>query len=262
MNKVFRSLLLLLLVSVGLPHAGNAQQKVSRMVEVNSNLTNAMVYVDSVYVGRASDQHFSLPYHAKRLRLVPPNLDSWSVSPLIANLEMLAGDSLVLDLNFKYHYRVESIPYDAQVFLESPGGRTLLGETPLLYAIEDPIRGMLLVTKTGFEPLRLTPGEKIWNQHHVTLEANIDEEEIASTFWHPGNKSSRWIDFVAGSVAIASGVMAVRFKTKADRRYARYERSGDPTLRPSFERYDTYAAVALGTMQVGIGVLAVRLVIK
>ncbi len=255
-------LCVILMATVCCPILSFAQQKGSRVVEVNSNMTNAMVYVDSLYIGRASERQFSIPHSAEVLRLVPPNLDSWSMSPLVTDLRKETGDSLVLHLNFKYHYRVESVPFDAQVFLETPGERTLLGDTPLLYAIDDPIRGMLLVTKTGFEPLRLSPGEKIWNQHYVSLEPTEQEEEVTSTFWNPGDNSSRWIDYLAGGVAIASGVMAVRFKTKADRRYARYEESGDPVLRPGFERYDTYSAIALGTMQVGLGVLAIRLVIN
>ncbi len=252
----------LMVLALCMPAQINAQVLTSRVVEVRTNVGNAMVYADSVYIGRASDQFFSLSRSAKVLRLVPPNLDSWSMSPLVADLETAVGDSLVFDLDFQYHYRIESVPYDAQVFIETPGERILLGDTPLLYAIDDPIRGMLLVTKSGFEPLRITPGEKIWNQHYINLEDKIEEEELAKAFWQPGNKSTRWIDYVAGGVALASGIMAVRYKTKADRRYARYENSGDPVLRPGFERYDTYSAVALGTMQVGIGVIAVRLVLK
>lgn len=240
----------------------HAQQVTPRVVEVRTNMSEAMVYADSVYLGRAVDQFFSVPLDAATLRLVPPNLDSWSMSPIIAELGDPQADSLQFTMDFQHHYRVESVPYDARVFLETPGDRTLLGETPLLYAVDDPIRGMLLVTKEGYEPIRLTPGEKIWNQHYITLEEKIDEEQLAKAFWRPGDKSTRWIDYLAGGVAVASGVMAIRFKTKADRRYARYELSGNPELRPGFERFDRYAAISLGTMQVGLGVLAVRFVIK
>ncbi len=233
-----------------------------RVVAVSTNMTDAMVYADSTYLGRATDLFFTLPQDAATLRLVPPNLDSWSMSPIIANVADAREDTLVLTMNFQYHYRVETVPYDARVFLETPGERSLLGETPLLYAVDDPVRGMLLVTKEGYEPIRLTPGEKVWNQHYVTLEEKINEEQVANAFWRPGDKSTRWIDYLAGGVAVASGVMAIRFKTKADRRYARYERSGDPALRPGFERFDRYAAISLGTMQVGLGVIAVRFVLN
>ncbi|MEM8484673.1 MAG: hypothetical protein AAF564_03950 [Bacteroidota bacterium] len=253
---------LLMLCLGSLHYEAHAQQVSPRVVEVRTNMSEAMVYADSVYLGRALDKFFALPSEATTLRLVPPNLDSWSMSPIIATLDEKMADSLQLTMNFQYHYRVESVPYDALIFVETPGERSLLGETPLLYAVDDPIRGMLLVTKEGYEPLRLTPGEKIWNQHYITLEEKVDEEQLAKAFWRPGDKSTRWIDYLAGGMAVASGVMAIRFKTKADRRYARYELSGDPSLRPGFERFDRYAAISLGTMQVGLGVLAVRFVIK
>lgn len=257
-----RALLLVVVLGLILPVESSGQIAGSRVVDLESNLPEAMVYVDSVYIGKASDQLFIVPKSAQTLRVVPPNLDMWSLTPLIGDLTELQGDSITVALNFKYQYRVESIPYDAQVFVETPGRRTHLGDTPLLYTVDDPIRGMLLVTKNGYEPLRLTPGEKIWNQHYVTLEAKAEEAEVKHTFWNPGDNSTRWVDYLAGGVAIASGVMAVRFKQKADRRYAVYEQTGDPSLRPGFERFDTYSAVALGTMQVGLGILAIRLVIN
>lgn len=131
-----------------------AQQVAPRVVEVRTNMVEAMVYADSVYLGRAIDQYFSIPLEAATLRLVPPNLDSWSMSPIVATLDDEMTDSLRLTMNFQHHYRVESVPYDASVFLETPGDRMLLGETPLLYAVDDPIRGMLLVTKEGYERRR------------------------------------------------------------------------------------------------------------
>ena len=49
------------------------------------------------------DQFFSLPPATAELRLVPPNLDSWSMSPIITDLVEMQADSLVLSLDFKYH---------------------------------------------------------------------------------------------------------------------------------------------------------------
>ena len=59
--------MLLLLVSVALPFTVIAQHKANRLVEVKTNMTEAMVYADSVYIGRASDQYFTLSYKTKTL---------------------------------------------------------------------------------------------------------------------------------------------------------------------------------------------------
>ncbi len=230
------------------------------VVIVETNSANSLVFADSTYLGKASNAAFEVPATVKQIRLVPPTLNSWSVPSKVKELNLAPGDTLNVAIHFSYRYNIESIPYEAQVFLEKPEERILLGTTPVLHASKDPLRGMLLVAKSGYDPVRLPPGEDIWNAHRVELTRRSDNE-IAEKFWHPEERSDRWIDYVAGGVAVVSGIMAIRFKTKANRRYDRYVESGDPTLRGGFERYDRYFAVSLGTMQVGVGVLAVRFVL-
>ena len=48
----------------------------------------------------------------------------------------------------------------------------------------------------------------------------------------------------------------------ADNRFDRYQETGDPLLRPTIRTYDTRSAVALGAMQAGVGVFAIRLVLR
>ena len=231
-------------------------------VFLESNMAEAFVFADSVYMGKASQGEYQIDWAASELRVVPPQLDSWAISSLKEDISNFKGDSLYLNLNFPYYYNVESIPYDARVFVEKQQERILLGSTPLLYKSNDPLRGMLLITKEGYEPQRLSPGEDIWNNHRLEMVPNSVGEELAETFWYPETRSNKWIDYVAGGVALASGILSIHYKTKANRRYNVYEENGDPALRSGFERYDRYAAYALGTMQVGIGVLAVRFIIN
>jgi hypothetical protein len=228
-------------------------------VELSTNFPESIVYADSLYLGRAMNRLFEVPASTALLWLIPPDIDTWSIAPISAAMDTPPGDTLQLSLNFQYHYNLESVPFEAQVFLERPEERLLLGETPFLYLSDDPLRGMLLVSKEGYEPQRFTPGEDFWNHHHVELEP--ESGRLVEKYWKPDKRSDRWIDVLVGSATIVSGIAAIRYKMKADRGYERYEESGDPTLRNGFERYDRYAAISLGTMQVGLGVLAVRFVI-
>ena len=251
-------LILLVLVVSGAFSGVAAQQ--SATIRLDTNLPEALVYSDSVYIGRASNEYFKVPAGQSRLGIVAPNVDSWSMQPQYVELDMIPGDTLDVTLAFPYSYQIESVPFEAQVFFEQPEARTLVGETPLLYETEEPLRGMLVIAKAGYQVERYTPGEEIWNHHRTVLSRDL-EESISEVIWRPEKRASRWVEIAAGGLAIASGIAAIRFKTKADRRYSRYELSGDPTLRSGFERYDRYAAISLGAMQVGVGVLAVRLVL-
>ena len=262
MMKVVKSGIVFLVVFFSVNTAQSQIMDSLSVIYLESNFDDALVFADSQYVGRASDRVFRLTPGSKELRIIPPQMDSWSIKPQIQSLNLFGGDTLTLDISFPFHYKIESVPYEASVYWEKVGERVLLGATPLLYTSEDPMRGMLLVTREGYEPYRISPGEEIWNYHHVDLEINNEKGDIADTYWHPEQRSGRWIDFAAGGVAIVSGILAIRYKTKANRRFDRYALSGNPELRSGFEKYDRYAAISLGTMQAGIGVLAIRFVLK
>ena len=232
------------------------------LVFLESNFQEALVFADSLYLGRANQITFNVPRGTKEMRLVPPEIGSWSVIPVFEPFEHSGRDTINLAINFPYYYKIESIPYEAKIFVEQPEGRSLLGNTPLLYTSQEPLKGTLLLAHDGFESMRLAPGDNIWNQHFIELSSNVEEGVISEQYWTPERSSKRWIDYTAAGVALVSGVLAIRYKTKANRRFNRYRVSGDPALRSGFERYDRNAAISLGAMQVGIGVLAVRFVIK
>ena len=210
----------LVVFALSFPKELAAQESSRVVVELTSNLDESIVYADSTYLGRAMNGRFEISATTSKIWLVPPNVDSWSIAPLFAEIAAVPGDTVQLTMNFQYHYKLESIPFDAEVFIEKPGKRTLLGETPLDYKSDMPLRGMLLVSKEGFKPKRFTPGEDLWNQHYVELE--LEDEALAEEYWHPGKRSGRWLNILVGGAVVASGVAAIRFKSKADSRYDRY----------------------------------------
>ena len=61
---------------------------------------------------------------------------------------------------------------------------------------------------------------------------------------------------------MAAGAVSIHYKFKADRLNDQYQENGDPELRPEINSFDTRAAVSLGVMQVGLGVLAIRFILK
>ena len=72
--------------------------------------------------------------------------------------------------------------------------------------------------------------------------------------------NTSWLDYVAVGTSVVGGLLAVHYKTKADKLYDEYKESKDIGLKPDIEQFDLYSGVALGAMQVGLGVLAFRLI--
>lgn len=232
---------------------------------LETNLQDALVFLDTVYIGRAEEVYFAVPVGPHRLVLVPPEADSWALPKPTADVLVLAEDTLAVTLNMPYTYRIETLPYGATVAFDTNDGRVMLGTTPLLYTRETPFTGPLYVDKQNYEPETLTPGAEPFNRYRMVLRpVDLAQTEMPEEFdWQPA-KTQRftWLDYTVAGLALASGAVSVYYKFKGDEVFREYEDTGDPVLRPDIERYDRYAAYALGTMQVGLGVVAFRLVLR
>lgn len=255
-----------LLLMLGTAQTGAAQTSAPALID--TNLPDAVLYADSLRLGRVGEGLVHVPAWARMLRLVP-EVDAWSVEPLMRPLpasafeETTGGDTLRLSMRFPYHYAIESVPFGASVYLEEENARAELGTTPLVYRAEAPLTGVLVVERQGYGPVRLEPGADVWNREVLVLEPLIPAGVATVEMdWNPPAPRRRWIDVAALGLAAVGGATAVYYKFKADDRYDVYQETGDPALRPEIRRYDLYSGVALGAMQVGVGVFALRLVLR
>ena len=238
-----------------------AQQRV--VVLIDTNYPEATLYADSTRLGPARLGTFLVPAQTHRLRLVPPGGDAWSIAPVEAMLDAAAGDTVAVALPFPYHYQIETIPFGASAFLKTIDGRMSLGQTPTLFKAPEVPDGTFIVERQGYMPEELTPGNEVWNRYLVTMQPlRVDEVESPEEAWRPPPKRRRWIDYSAAALSVAAGALAVHYKFKADRIDDRYRQTGDPELRSRVSDLDTRSAASLGVMQVGLGVLAFRFIIK
>jgi hypothetical protein len=259
MRRVPKKILLLLLLLLATTFVGSVFGQ-SRWLSVESNRPDAGVYADSVWLGQAMQGVYSLPEGARRIVVVPPSVDNWLIPSITADLPAGAGDTVRVQAEFPYYYRLESIPSGATVFLESDDSRTPIGRTPLDYESEQALSGRLAFDLEGYLIRRVEPGSELWNRHLVMLETPSLASSTAADLSVRSVRSHNWIDYAAAGLAVAGGILAVHYKTKADNRYDRYNETRDPALKSDVKRLDTYSGVALGAMQAGIGVLAIRLI--
>ncbi len=258
MLKTIALLSTVLMLTAAVP--GRAQDVV---VLIETNLPEAIVFADSAQVGPARQGMFRFPAATRAVRLVAPTADAWSVPPVVAALDAAPGDTLTLVLAFPYSYKIESVPFGAAVYAETGTGREMLGETPVLYTNEAPLEGSLIVEREGYLPERIEPGQKVWNRHVVTLApSQVVAPVAAEVAWVPPKKTRRWIDYAAVGLAVGAGLVSIQQKFRADDLYDEYLKTGDPALRDRINAFDTRAAVALGAMQVGVGVFALRLILR
>lgn len=254
----------MLALAVWLTAADLASAQEQAYVQVKTNYPEAILFADSLRIGSTVGQVVSLPSTVRMLRLVPPDVDTWSVAPVSRRVDLVPGDTASVQIDFPYTYRIESIPFGATVHIESDrGDLRRIGATPTLYSSQEPIKGTLLLERPGFAVVRIDPGSDVWNRYVIELSPSDELSPTASRVdWTPPTRHRAWIDYAALGVALAAGAAAVHYKFKADDLYAQYEDTADPSLRSDINRLDLRSGVALGMMQAGIGVFAIRLALR
>ena len=238
------------------------------LLVVETNAPDAVVLVDSEVIGVASDGPFLLPAGHKQVVLVEATGEGWAPRRASGSVIVMANQTATLRLDLPFRYRIDSMPPDAEVVLRSGGNEEVLGIAPLTVDRPEVMEGVLLARRPGYMPAEVAPGDSLFNHHTLMmqpLEAGAALDAV--TTWIPPREPRRWIDYAAAGVALAAASVAIYYKFEADDVDDRYRSPespvrGDPLLKQEAERLDLYSLGALGVMQVGITVLAVRFVLR
>jgi hypothetical protein len=226
---------------------------------VQSNLPGSLVLVDSSYAGTVGEQRvIRVDPGSHKVGVAPPEVGSWVLGPPETDVVAVEGDTVRVTLDFPISYRIDSVPFGAAVFREDDD--RALGETPVIFSTDEVLRAAIILEKSGYATERIIPGTEVINQHTVSLRpleeqiARSDAEES-----NPGSRSSKWMTYSAVGLIVAGGALAVHFKFEADDKYEEYLVTADRETKNDVDRLDTLSYVALGGVQVGLGILVYRL---
>jgi hypothetical protein len=247
--------------------AVQAQPAGGRVV-VETNAPAAAVRLDGRPVGTAAEGPFAVRAGEVAVEIAEADVAAWAPRRAATVVTVGEGETVTVALDLPVRYRIETFPVGAEVVLEGEGGTERLGTAPLVLDRAEPLRGTLVAEAPGFMPARVAPGDSLTNWLTLVLrplEAGAVPETASG--WLPDRRPNRWIDYALGAAAVGAAAVAVHYKFQADDVDDRYRlpgsaERGDPSLKAEAERLDGYALAALGVMQVSLGVLAVRFVLR
>lgn len=256
MNRISRTGWLTLVCLQGLwMLAASTSFAQTKTLQVTSNAPAAIVYADGEWLGTVQDGPFRIPASTRQVRVAPGQGDLWSIDPLVFDLTGEESDPVRLQARFPYVYRIESDPSGAALTV----GDTRMGATPFRLERPEPLTDVIRVSLDGYVSAESKPGDALWNRVRFELERlPVAEDATASGFAIEAPKRD-WISIAATATAFAAGALAIHYRTKADNRFDDYNESGKPSLRSDIKRLDVQSGVALGVMQAGLGVVAIRL---
>ena len=256
---------LLLLLVLAAPSA-SAQTAYVR-VDASASAAPGAVVLDGTLAGDPGDV-FAVPADtAVVVALVERGPDA---APRRAEVTVLipAGDTLAVGLALPVRYRVETLPLRARVSLQTDGGQRPLGVAPLTLDVPAGTGGTLVATLDGYRETRLALRPTDAPLTLILPPEGAAPGAIPVTVLTTETHHRRLlVDAGIGALALAAGAVAVVTKFRADDlddqyRDPRSAQRGSSDLRDRAARFDRISLAALGAMQVGVGVLAVRLVLR
>ena len=200
---------------------------------------------------------------------------AWNPPRAEVTVSVPAGDTLAVGLALPVRVRVETLPLRAAVVLDrGDGTRQSLGEAPLTVDLAPGVTGTLVATLDGYREARLALDAATASRPGAPLLLVLTPDGSAPgtppvtvlTTERRGNRAAL-LDAGIGALTLAAGAFAVVTKFRADGLDDRYRdpgsaERGSDTLRAEARRLDRLSLVGLGAMQVGVGALALRLVLK
>ena len=225
---------------------------------VQTNSLDAAVFADTLYLGLANENLFKLRPGKYLISLVQQeDIASWDAPRIQEEVTLSTNDTTEVILNIPKLYRFESFPLGAEVARVDNG--EVLGVTPFSYLGESDWKGEYKLSKSGYRVYQSSD----WSNRDVTVILDLIDEEKSSRIdvfeRQDTPNSSRLLTASIVAVTAAAAAVSVHYKFKADRLYDEYVDITNPALRPEILRYDRYAGAALGVMQGGLVLLAVRL---
>ena len=236
---------------------------------LDTNAPEAEVLANGTRLGLAMASPFEVPADTLYIELRGDERGTWGASFETDTVVVDPGDTLHHTLNLPYSYRIETIPTGASLLIATVKGDSVLGTTPLLIKRSVPLEDTLVARTWGFFEARVLPGKALQNRH--TLMLRPLEDRAHAEFqgnWRPSRREpALWIDLAAASLALAAAGVAIHYKFEADAIDDRYRspnspERGDPRLKREAEHLDRYALAGLGAMQVGLGIVAVRFLLR
>ena len=223
------------------------------------------VWVDGDRAGRAGEWVEAAP-GVRDLTLVEDS-QTWDPRRAQTQVTLATGDSLVVRIALPVRLRVETLPIRATIVRQGPEGLDTLGLAPLTLDADAGESVVLVASLDGYESVRQSVEA---GQARVTLVLPLLEDAVPEVALLPTERSTlgrTLIDMGIAAATLTAGAVAVRYKFHADELDDRYRTEGfaefgDESIRQEVLSLDRTSTIALGAMQVGIGALALRFVLR
>ncbi len=206
------------------------------ILNIDSEIHGASVFIDSEYVGLTPILNFKIKPGTYTLKLKNPQITNWLEQDVIQKIEIKANDTLNLFITFEKFVKINSIPFSAEILL----GDSVIGLTPSVFRLREIVGKKLKIKKQGYEEAEILIDGKT-----MKFEVNLVPKKGAETELRTERKSRLNVALPIAGISLANGILSIYFKSKADAIYNEYIKTGDAEKLNKVKQYDKIAGITL-----------------
>jgi hypothetical protein len=224
-------------------------------LSVKTNVENAEVYSDTVFLGRTPLDTFKIKEGLHQFKIINPiSLKEWS--NYIIDIDAYIDKDTIINVDFSYFYFINSTPFNVKVF----NNDSLLGETPLRFYSEKMLKGFLNFNKVDYKDKTFDLKDYDFKTGLKIELAPKGKDQVNDLVYMDRStqfKTKRPLLPIIGSslIAIGSGTLAINYKNTANLEYNKYLITGNNSFLDEANSNDTYFTVSIIIMQAALGAL-------
>lgn len=221
-------------------------------LKINAKHKGLEVKLDGKTIGYTPLNILAVPVGTHAISVAHFDKNNWLGKTWLNEVMIADGDTAFLQVNFKKSLSVNSSPYEAEVFIEN----RFVGETPFFFEMDEGESTRITLKKRSYKDTTFTINATDFEKIHVQLNEVTKTKNMILHDRFEGAKvktnKNRFLWTLGASVL--SGALTLYFRTKADDKYNRYRKTGNPDsfngLYDDAKKLDKFAAVSYGTFQV------------
>ncbi len=217
-------------------------------VSIYTTPSHTEIRVDSQIVGRSPILRLELSAGTHCIEAISPYPGLWNIQNKVLEITLTAGQDTTLTLRFERPVFINSVPYNARLYLNNHP----IGETPLTLPFETFKGKEFSVQKLGYQTatFRLTSPKPILITLQPVPLTGAEGKNLPGSFTQSLFQSRLKTKFVLLTGTIVTHWLSFYFKNVADKNYDLYLHTADPTAMRNYwnatERYDRYSEISLG----------------
>lgn len=228
-------------------------------ININSNIPEAKIYIDSINSGTTPLSNFKLSGGVHNIKIIHPlntNETSWEYENSEFKNFLLKSDTSIF-VSFRILYIINSDPFNTSVFKSD----SLLGYTPLRFFSESSKFGSLQLKKEGYKTkvidLNNYSGTPVNIFEKLIPEINYQTENIIYKDKSTSFAKKRNVPLLIGlGLTTLGGAFAtINLKNKANNYYDNYQQNLNASDLNNSSKYDVYSLISLILTQAALGTL-------